>query len=465
MTATPRLDLPLLAAGQAQKHVTHNDALIRLDALVHLAVASRTETFPPAVPVETSAYIVPADGTGVFAGHEDEVAIFEDGGWSFLEPRPGWQAWVADEAEEQVWTGAVWRRASPISSEGAELWGVNATADATNRLAVASPASLFDHDGAGHRLTINKAVAGQTASVVLQDGFSGRAEIGLAGDDDLHFKVSADGSAWTEALLVDRASGLVSLPATPWAAQPNLLVNGDMAINQRGFAGGALGSGAYGFDRWKADAAGTNLSISGFAITLTSGAIAQVVEPALWGIASFAGVPLTLSVERLSGGDLTVAIGGVSATIPAGSGRRAATLTPAGGDTGPLAVRLAPAAGAVTFQRIKLEFGTHATAWQARPLPQEQMLARRYHWRIAGGFLFDGYQAAGQTLSGLILLPTAMRAVPSVSFSVLSQGNIDSGTARGIDTPTIGSARMWMAAAATGRVFAEFSAIAFDAEL
>jgi hypothetical protein len=465
MTATPRLDLPLLAAGQAQKHVTHNDALIRLDALVHLAVASRTETVPPAVPTETSAYIVPAGGTGVFAGHEDEVAIFEDGGWSFFEPRPGWQAWVADEAEEQIWTGTIWRRASPISSEGAELWGVNATADATNRLAVASPASLFNHDGAGHRLTINKAAAGQTASVVLQDGFSGRAEIGLAGDDDLHFKVSTDGLAWTEALLVDRASGRVRLPATDWAAQPNLLVNGDMAINQRGFAGGALGSGAYGFDRWKAYPGGASLSTSGFAITLASGTIVQVVEPVLWGIASFAGMPLTLSVEGLSGGDLAVAIGSVSGTVPAGSGRQAVTLTPAGGDSGPLPIRLGPAAGAVTLRRIKLEFGTHATAWQARPLPQEQALARRYHWRLAGGFLFDGYQAAGQVLSGLILLPTAMRVVPTVSFSVLSQGNIDSGTARGIDTPTTGSARMWMTAAATGRLFAEFSAIAFDAEL
>jgi hypothetical protein len=52
MTATPRLSLPLLAAGQAQKHVTHNDALTRLDGLIHLAVASRSETTPPGSPTE-----------------------------------------------------------------------------------------------------------------------------------------------------------------------------------------------------------------------------------------------------------------------------------------------------------------------------------------------------------------------------------------------------------------------------
>jgi hypothetical protein len=98
MTVTPRLSLPLLAAGQAQKHVTHNDALVRLDALIHLVVDSRTQAAPPLSPTELSAYIVPTDGTGVFAGRADQVALFEDGGWTFLTPRIGWQAWVADEA-------------------------------------------------------------------------------------------------------------------------------------------------------------------------------------------------------------------------------------------------------------------------------------------------------------------------------------------------------------------------------
>lgn len=105
MTATPRLSLPLLAAGQAQKHVTHNDALTRLDALIHLVVDSRSQTAPPVVPTELSAYIVPAGGSGVFAGRTDQVALFEDGGWTFLVPRPGWQAWVSDEAEHNLWTG------------------------------------------------------------------------------------------------------------------------------------------------------------------------------------------------------------------------------------------------------------------------------------------------------------------------------------------------------------------------
>ena len=468
MTATPRLSLPLLAAGQAQKHVTHNDALTRLDGLIHLAVVSRSETAPPGSPTETSAYIVPAGGTGVFAGRADQLALFEDSGWSFLAPRIGWQCWVEDEAELHVWTGTEWRRASPLSSLGAELWGVNATADTTTRLVVAAQASLFNHDGAGHQVKLNKAGAGDTASLLFQDGYSGRAEIGLAGDDDLHVKVSPDGSSWTEALVIDRTSGAVSLPATPWAHErplPNLLINGDMQVNQRGFAGGSLTAGAYGFDRWKADSSGATLSRSGFDIILSAGAIIQGLEPALWGVASFASVPVCLSVEDLTGGNLTIGIGSQSGTITAGSGRRSLTLTPASGDTGTLAIRLAPASGAVSFRRIKLELGTVATGWSARPLTQEQRLCRRYHWRRAGQLLLDSYQAAAGTFRQEIALPCTMRTTPSASFSVSLELNIQSGTDRTIGVLSPETAYAHVAAQALGRVRAAFDDIVFDAEL
>jgi hypothetical protein len=64
---------------------------------------------------------------------------------------------------------------------------------------------LLNHDGAGHQLKINKAAAADTASLLYQDAFSGRAELGLAGDDDFHFKVSPDGSTWKQAILIDRS--------------------------------------------------------------------------------------------------------------------------------------------------------------------------------------------------------------------------------------------------------------------
>ena len=102
----------------------------------------------------------------------------------------------------------------------AALFGVNAAADTTTRFAVAAAASLFNHAGAGHQHKINKNAAGDTASLLFQTGFSGRAEMGTAGDDDFHFKVSADGSAWNEAILIDRSTGRVALPATPYLDLP-----------------------------------------------------------------------------------------------------------------------------------------------------------------------------------------------------------------------------------------------------
>lgn len=467
MSDTPRLGLPLLAAGQAQKHVTHNDALMRLDALVHLVVASRTQTVPPSSPEETSAYIVPAGGSGVFAGRQDDLAIFEDGAWSFLEPRAGWQAWVSDEAEHHVWTGTQWRRSQPESGLGAELWGVNTTADTTNRFAVSADASLFSHAGTDHRLKLNKASAARTASLLFQDNWSGRAEIGLAGDDQFRIKVSPDGASWTEALVIDRTSGRVALPASSWAQEPprqNLLINGDWQINQRSFAGGTLAAGSYGYDRWKAHTGGASLNRSGFDLTLTSGAIRQIVEPALWGVTSFASTPLCLSVEDLSGGNLDVMVGSASGTIIAGIGRCFVTLTPFAGDAGNLMVQLEPAAGEVTFRAIKLEYGVVPSSWLARSQTQERQLCERYHWRPGFSMLVDAFQGATGYFTSFLPFPTQMRSTPTPSFTVTQELNIMNGERLlSAASPAMGYARV--RASAQGRVFASFDNIAFDAEL
>jgi hypothetical protein len=63
------------------------------------------------------------------------------------------------------------------------------------------------------RAFLNKATAGDTASLLFQTGFGGRAEMGTAGGDDFTVKVSANGSAWFTALEADAASGEVTLPA------------------------------------------------------------------------------------------------------------------------------------------------------------------------------------------------------------------------------------------------------------
>jgi hypothetical protein len=210
-TESPNLILPYIQAAQAQKHVTHNDGVRALDALVQMAILDRDLAAPPGSPADGARYIVATGPTGVWAGHAGHIAAFQDGAWAFYVPREGWVSWVADEDILVAYNGTAWVSAGGGSVNPTPLVGVNATADATNRLSVSSPAILFNHAGAGMQAKLNKNAAADTASFLFQTGFSGRAEMGTTGDDDFHFKVSPDGTVWTEALLINKTTGLVTL--------------------------------------------------------------------------------------------------------------------------------------------------------------------------------------------------------------------------------------------------------------
>lgn len=220
MSTTANLGLPLIEAAQAQKHVTHNEALRRLDAIVHLAVKERPRADPPASPAEGERYIVAEGAAGTWTGHDNEIAAWQDGAWAFYAPVVGWRAWIVVESTEVYWSGSAWEAAlaGVASVNPAALVGVNTTADATNKLAVKSDATLFSHDdvtpGSGdHQMKINKSAAARTASLLFQSGYAGRAEIGLTGNDDFSFKVSPDGNAFKDAIIVDRMSGRARFPS------------------------------------------------------------------------------------------------------------------------------------------------------------------------------------------------------------------------------------------------------------
>ncbi len=105
---TPNLALPLLAAAQAQKHVTVNEALARLDGLVQLVVKNRDLASPPASPAEGDRYIVAAGATGAWAGWDGDVVLFSGGAWLRLIPQEGWRVWVDDESALVVRMGGAW---------------------------------------------------------------------------------------------------------------------------------------------------------------------------------------------------------------------------------------------------------------------------------------------------------------------------------------------------------------------
>jgi hypothetical protein len=220
MDQTSRLALPYLLPNQAQKHVTHNEALRRLDALVQLAVLDRDLTAPPASPEEGACWLVAAGASEAWAGHENEIAAWQDGAWAFIAPVTGWRVYVADEALLCVWSGAGWTEAvpSPGLLQNLALLGIGTEADAANPFAAKLNKALWSAKAVGEggdgdlRYTLNKEASGNVLSLLMQSGWSGRAEIGLTGDDDLRVKVSADGASWTEALAIDRTDGRVRFP-------------------------------------------------------------------------------------------------------------------------------------------------------------------------------------------------------------------------------------------------------------
>src|SRR5437763_6972616 len=108
MSETVNLELPLIAAAQAQKQVTHNEALAIADALVHLAVISRILAAPPASPLDGDRYLIASGATGIWATHDGDIAFYLDGVWRFAAPRNGWRLWSIAETKLLVFDGGAW---------------------------------------------------------------------------------------------------------------------------------------------------------------------------------------------------------------------------------------------------------------------------------------------------------------------------------------------------------------------
>ena len=243
MNTSDNLLIPYIQPAQAQKHITHNEAMRCLDALVQLSVTSRVLAAPPVSPAAGERFLVPAGATGLWAGGDGQIAAWQDGAWNFYAPRSGWLCWVADEGSPVVFDGDDWLALDNTGQAG--ILGVNTTADATNRLAVASPATLLTHEGGGHQLKLNKVASGETASILFQDGFSSRAEIGLSGDDDFHVKVSPDGTSFLSSITVNRNNGhaaffvenggRVELSAYGIGASPRMSVVADKTDGARAY--------------------------------------------------------------------------------------------------------------------------------------------------------------------------------------------------------------------------------------
>ena len=250
---TERLKLPYLMPAQAMKHVTHNEALQRIDASLHLTVDSASAT-PVEIPSAGMMCLIDDDATRDWTGEDGKLAYWQDGIWQFITPLNGWLAWFATDETLRVYQSGSWERVPLPDEVQFDRLGIGATPDATNRFAVSSEACLLNHGASGgHQLKINKQTTSHTASLLFQSNWSGRAEMGLAGNDAFSIKQSPDGSNWFSALTLS-GNGIVNLPARPLAKATHTTATvaatastrsgfSSLSINQGGFSLGTVITG------------------------------------------------------------------------------------------------------------------------------------------------------------------------------------------------------------------------------
>jgi hypothetical protein len=117
---TANLSLPLLAADQAQKHVTVNEALLTMDGIVQCAIKELNRNAPPSA--DGGRYIVGGVSTGAWTGKSSKLAVALDGAWRFHDPRPGWRAYnLADGTLYVLDSGSVWRKVVGVPDSGAKI--------------------------------------------------------------------------------------------------------------------------------------------------------------------------------------------------------------------------------------------------------------------------------------------------------------------------------------------------------
>jgi hypothetical protein len=261
MTDSPNIGLPLMEAAQAQKHVTHNEALVLLDALMQISVANMAANTPPSSPIAGARVVVGQAPTGAFAGQSGKIAFFDQGVWRFATPRDGWLVWSSSASALFVFTGAGWTRFTDLLGAIQNLGqlGVGTLADATNPLSFRGANALFtarysaDGGDGALRFKLNKENGAGTVSQLYQTNWSGRAETGLIGDNLWSVRRSDDGATWTTPLVVDTGQVRVSDGAL---ASPGLAFAGSASTGLMRASDGSLCAAAAGLEVWRGTTAG-----------------------------------------------------------------------------------------------------------------------------------------------------------------------------------------------------------------
>ena len=117
-STTKRHLLPNLYVGQSQKEITHNEALARIDALLHPVVEAQM-TAPPAGLTDSSdglCWLIGSSATGLWEGRSGQVARWSGGSWRYLEPVSGMTIWLVSGGKRLFYIAGAWVEPSAINS-------------------------------------------------------------------------------------------------------------------------------------------------------------------------------------------------------------------------------------------------------------------------------------------------------------------------------------------------------------
>lgn len=155
MNTTARFLLPFILPGQAQKELYHNEALARIDAALQPTTEGDPLSTPPQGPQIGQSWIVAPGGSGDWAGHDQHIAVWTEGGWRFIAPHPGTIVWNKERGLWVHWTGIEWS-AGEVPASALVIGGKQVVGE--RRPAVPSPSggTIIDAEA---RAAINALIA------------------------------------------------------------------------------------------------------------------------------------------------------------------------------------------------------------------------------------------------------------------------------------------------------------------
>jgi hypothetical protein len=116
--ATARHALPNLFVGQSQKEITHNEALARIDALLHPVVEAEL-ALPPTGLTSSSeglCWLIGNAATGQWDARAGQIARWSGGSWRYISPVEGMTVWLVSGSKRLFYIAGTWISPSGISS-------------------------------------------------------------------------------------------------------------------------------------------------------------------------------------------------------------------------------------------------------------------------------------------------------------------------------------------------------------